>query len=309
MKILHLTQTQLAGAPLNLSNILNRYTPHESRVILKDFFRARSVRNLSWDYPLVRLSQAAIEEHIRWADVVLHHQRPWRTAVNKPEGIMFHAQPGNYRPGISLRQFQGRKLVIAQYHPRYYTDAEVVPNMIDIWAPEYQPAPKKTDRVVIFMGVASETPSGWGQKNSEGVRKVFNQIKSKHGERVEIRLLKGRPMEEVFAAKRDAELVVDECQTGSYHLSSLEGLAYGAVVFNNMDAQTHKAIERVTGVSDHPFILTDMNGLFERIDFFVNHPEKRREVQTRSREWIEQHWDPKVLVNQFVRNFEKWIAG
>lgn len=305
MKILHLTLTQLAGAPLNLNNIINKYTEHESRVILHDFFRARSVKDLKWDYPLVKQTEEQVRAQVAWADVVLLHQRPWRFPITKPNGIMFHAQPGGYQPGKTHAKFNGRKLVIAQYHARYYRDAEVVPNMIDIWAPNYQPAPKHKDRLVIFMGVASETRSGWGQKNSEGVRKVFQKIQAQHRNKVEIRFLKGRPMEEVYRAKRDADIVVDECQTGSYHLSSLEGLAYGAAVCNNIDGPCLDAIEKVTGQRGHPFVKTDMAGLYQKLHHYVTHLDELRERQTASRAWIEAHWDPKVRVQQFIRFFEK----
>ena len=305
MKILHLTITQLAGAPLNLSNIINKYTEHESRVILKDFFRSRTVKDLRWDYPLVRLPEKEVRRQVAWADVVLLHQRPWRFPIHKPHGIMYHAQPGAYRPGRTHAQLNGKKLVIAQYHARFYRDAEVVPNMIDIWAPEYQPAPKKKNRIVIFMGVASETRTGWGNKNSEGVRKVFRKIEAKYPSQVEIRFLKGRPMKEVFEAKREADIVVDECQTGSYHLSSLEGCSYQAAVLNNIDTDCVQAIEKVTGQSTHPFLKTDMEGLYNRLEHLVTHPEELRTLQKNSRAWIEKHWDPRDKVQQFIRFFEK----
>jgi len=253
----------------------------------------------------VKLSESEIMAQVEWADVILHHQRPWPLRIQKPAGIMYHAQPGGYRPGQTHGQFNGKKLVIAQYHARFYTDAEVVPNMIDIWAPAYQPAPKHPDRTVIFMGVASETSSGWGKKNSVGVQAIFQKIQKKHKDRVEIRFLKGRPMAEVFRRKPDADLVVDECQTGSYHLSSMEGLAYGAVVFNNIDDLCVQAIERVTGQPGHAFVKTGMDTLYDRLDHFIVHQEEMKARQKRSRKWIETHWDPKVRVQQFIRFFEK----
>ena len=304
-KVLHLCMTPLAGAPVHLSNILNKYSDWESKTILRGHFSRPNVKNLKWDYDIVRPSSGALEKWVDWADIIHYHRKIYPIKnVKKPKILQYHSPPGGYQPNVTDKEFNSRKLVIAQYHPRYYTDARVVPNMIDIWSSEWTPAKKHTQKIKIFFSWATEVKGGWADKGSTKTISILKKIENRYPDLVEIKILNNRPYSECMKEKRTAHICIDECVTGSYHLQSLEGCAVGALTFNNIDAKTAGFISAITGVNDYPFEKCGLENLFQRLCFFIDHPNLLQERGAQSRRWMEQHWDPKRLCKIFIDCYE-----
>jgi len=304
LHIVHLAQASLAGAPTHLSGALNKYTRHRSTSVLRREFSPHSdFSNLRWAYDRVNPSAEALRVLVAEADVVHLHQRSDPAVKEKTALLQFHAEPGGYRPGKTHLAFNDRKLVIAQYHPRFYTDAQMVPNLIDIWDDAFRPGEKPADRVKIFFSWASEIKGGWGDKGSGETRHILEKIKVRFGERVEIVVMNNRPYAKCLEAKRTAHLCIDECVTGSYHLQSLEGCSVGAATFNAIDDQTVAFLREVTGASEHPFIKSSLATLFDDLCHYIEHPDELAQRGNAAREWMERYWDPRVLVRRFARAY------
>lgn len=302
LKILHLCATPLAGAPSHLSKVINKYSNGQSISVLKGDFVSSRLKNLKWDYDIKQPSASKLKDLINWADIIQHHRKiyPANTG-NKKSLIQYHSPPNGYKPGKTHSKFNGRKLVIAQYHPRFYTDAFLVPNLIDIWDTQYLPGKKANQEIKIFFSWATEVIGGWSDKGSKPTREILERIKAKYGNKVKIKILNNRPYEECMREKRTAHICIDECVTGSYHLQSLEGCSVGAVTFNNIDKKTHSFIAEVTQQPSHPFVKTGLNQLFEKLCFYIEHPKQLKEKGKASRKWMETHWDPKKLVSRFMK--------
>ena len=73
-KILHLCPSALAGAPVHLSKIINKYTLCKSKTILKREFSSKGLNQLRWDYDLVNPSNVALKETMDWADLIHYHR-------------------------------------------------------------------------------------------------------------------------------------------------------------------------------------------------------------------------------------------
>ena len=300
-RILHLCPSALAGAPVHLSNILNKYTYCESKTILGKAFSGNNLQNLKWDYDIITPSKKQLEESIDWADLIHYHRSIYPHLIpNKPSVLQFHTPPAGYVPEKTFAEFNGRKLVIAQYHPRYYTDALVVPNMIDIWEERFLPGEKPADKVNIFYSWASEIKNSWGDKGSAATIAILKKIQSAYGKRVDIEVWNNRPYEACMAAKRKAHICIDECITGSYHLQSLEGCSIGAVTFNNLDDTTHSFLQTVSGSTSHPFVKSNLDGLLNVLDFYINNKAELHKKGLEARKWMEEYWDPRKLVFKYV---------
>lgn len=311
LKVLHLCPSALAGAPAHLSSILNKYSLCDSRSVLQREFSSPKARNLKWDYDLVNPSSSQLKEAVEWADILHFHRKVYQSggvAPGKKSLLQFHSQPNGYRPNSSFSEFNGRKLVIAQYHPRYYTDALVVPNLIDIWSPTYQPETKSRDVIKIFYSWATETKKGWGNKGSTATKRILKKIEQEYGSRVAVRILNNRPYTECMAEKRTAQICIDECVTGSYHLQSLEGAAVGAVTLNNIDETTHSYLRQITGGVPHPFVKTDLDSLYKTLCNLLDRPEELRRIGTASRTWMEENWDPRRLVSNYTQAYFNLLA-
>jgi hypothetical protein len=104
-----------------------------------------------------------------------------------------------------------------------------------------------------------------------------------------------------MAEKRSAHIVIDECVTGSYHLQSLEGCSVGAVTFNNIDEKTQSFLSEISGQTSHPFEKTGLEGLHDHLCFYIDHPEILTEKGRQARVWMEQYWDPRILVHRYLK--------
>jgi 2-polyprenyl-3-methyl-5-hydroxy-6-metoxy-1,4-benzoquinol methylase len=304
LKVLHLCSSSLAGAPVHLSQIINKYTLCDSKTILKKGFNSKDLNRLSWDYDLISPSRAELEEAIEWADFIHYHQRIFPAKINgKPSVIQYHSPPNGYRPEETHAEWNGRKMVIAQYHPRYYTDASIVPNLIDIWDEKFLPEPKLPAPITIFYSWASEKKGGWSDKGSIQTISTLNRIKSTYGSQVSIKVLHNNPYERCLEEKRKAHICIDECVTGSYHLQSLEGCSVGSLTLNNMDDETLNFMKVVSGTSTHPFVKSDSEVLYNKLCSIIENRAELAKIGSLARHWMETYWDPRKLVFQYIHAY------
>ena len=310
LNVLHLTNSPIAGAPVHLSKILNKYTSSSSFTILKnDFSKNSRLSNLSWEYDAIKPNPALLKEKIDWADFIHFHQKPYEKAITEKKSlIQFHAQPGGYIPEKTLSEFNDRKLVIAQYHPRFYSDARIVPNLIDIWDESYLPLEKNPDKIKIFYSWATEVPGGWGDKGSKRTTEILGNIKKQYKDRVEIVIFNNKSHRECMKEKQTAHICIDECVTGSYHLQSLEGCSVGAVTFNNIDEKTISFLASVSGTNSIPFIKSDINSLHENLSYYIDNPTEIEIIGKEARNWMEKWWDPKKMAGSFLQAYSSVIC-
>ena len=109
----------------------------------------------------------------------------------------------------------------------------------------------------------------------------------------------GAPLEDCLARKSTAHINIDECVTGAYHRSSLEGLALGCVVLNNCDWQCDQLIRQMTGGVRHPFITCKIGDLRAILQCLIaKGPGKLASIGERMRSWIEYAWSPEELIQR-----------
>src|SRR5258708_38441287 len=110
---------------------------------------------------------------------------------------------------------------------------------------------------------------------------------------------------EALAMKRRSHIVIDECVTGSYHTSSLEGLATGCVVINGvgllpgvLDAVRYC----IGGEASNPFTDANLETLESVLAELIRRgPDALAVDGAANRRWMEEHWD-------FARHWERlWM--
>ena len=306
LDITHFANSSLAGAPVHLSQCFNKYSSCiRSKTVLRSEFRAgTSLSNLKWSYDEVSPGKETLHATVASSDIIHYHQKPYGVdAQGRPGLIQYHAQPGTYRPNVTDKAFEGRKLVIAQYHPRFYTDAYIVPNMIDIWAEQHLPGVKSRDKVKIFYSWASEVKGGWGDKGSNRTIAILKAIEGQYKDKVEVVIFNNQPYDKCLQEKQNAHICIDECVTGSYHLQSLEGCSAGAVTFNNIDVITENFLESVTGKKGHPFVKTNLDELQCKLSEYIDDIERLIKEGLAARQWMEENWDPRILVKRFEQSY------
>ena len=99
LTVVQYANSPLAGAPVHLSTIINKYTASTSTSVLRKGFGKRGKwSNLAWDYDKVAPAGYDAQQLAKQADVVHFHGRPYDVDVRKkPTVLQFHSPPHGYQ--------------------------------------------------------------------------------------------------------------------------------------------------------------------------------------------------------------------
>ncbi|MET3159981.1 glycosyltransferase family 9 protein [Bradyrhizobium diazoefficiens] len=302
LKIVSYATTPVAGVPPILARCISTATPHEARCVWARNDYGNGVV-FDGDVEWTRLPREA-ERLIGEADLVIVHNGKVDPAhrsllAQKPVVTVAH----NYRwnvdgsfvdagfPGLVVGQYQATLQEFAGWSP--------VPNPVPLWETAYQPEAKPDVVTVAY------TPSGrhesyavehklyWHGKGYETTTRVLRALAARHAIRLQI--IDGAQVSHAaaLAMKRNAHIVIDECVTGSYHRSSLEGLATGCVVVNGLGLRPpiEDVLQTCAGGASSPFVFARLETLERELERLVGlGPAVLAQRGAAARQWMERHW-------------------
>lgn len=311
MRVLHLSDTPLSGAPIRLSALLAKYGEIESRHLV--WREKLGYRDFGVDIG----GSGSSHEYLRyliyeWPDILHMHNRYARQEVfralgtpppNKPSVIQIHSPRDS--EDFSEEVSSGIPIaVVAQYHVRQWPEMRfLVPNAVDIHHKDFKSA--KAPRQHPYMPVISYAPSnttlpGWNDKSYSVVAPVLKRMRMAGV--IDYQLIYKVPFDDVMIKKKQADIGIDEISTGSYHLSSLEYLSLGVGCFANIDPLTEKAIKDVTGADRIPWIRANKEN-FERVLRNILKDQSWPEIGAASRTWMEEYWNPQMLCGHYLKMY------
>jgi hypothetical protein len=326
MLALHFSITPLAGSPIRIVRALNQHTSVEARHIVLD---ANAYGTRTFDTDLIwQRDREEIETFLSRADILhFHHFFDLR---HNPFGLnfvdwkrghrqivrQFHSHPLHIsrHSGFSVEEIVGSdvpQLVISQYHERYFPLARLVPNIVPISDPSYLPRASKEEDVRIFFSPsvqasawAAETPDlRWDTKGYPEVSCLLTRLSRKHPN-VVMTIAQDLPNAQCLKYRQGSSINIDDMITGSYHLSSLEGLAQGVPTFAYLDDRTQSVLREISGATDLPwmnFRLEESEGALRAL---IEDATLRREIAAHSRRWMEKFWDDRLMVMHFVSAYQ-----
>jgi hypothetical protein len=313
MRILHLSDSTLSGSPIRISNLLNKYSPHESRHLV--WLSKIGFREFETDLvgPAISAEEARYWIH-EWADFIHYHNRWKRQLIfstynievpKKPSVIQIHS-PRNWDEDFSAEAKSGIPIaIIAQYHVREWPEAKyIIPNVVDIYDPSHMPVAREG---INRLPVVSFAPSncnlpGWNYKGYDVVAPVLKRLRADGI--VNFQLIVQKPHDITLALKQSADIGIDEVVTGSYHLSSLEYLSMGVPCFSHLDEKTSKVVKDLTGATTLPWIDANKDS-FRRILLNIVHKKSWGELGVQSRNWVEKYWNPDFLASCYDTMYTK----
>jgi hypothetical protein len=326
MFVLHFSITPLAGSPIRIVRALNAHTNVEARHIVLDA-NAYGTRTFETDL-IWQHDRDEIQTLLDRADILhFHHffdlrQNPFEINFLKWERghrrilRQFHSNPlfiSRYT-GFSVEEIVASnvpQLVISQYHERYFPWARLVPNIVPISDPIYLPSTTQRDDIQIFYAPTSQesawsadTPDRrWDTKGYPEVSALLLNFTSQYPD-VVARIVQDLPHIECLKHRRDSSINIDDMVTGSYHLSSLEGLAQGVPTFAYLDDRTQSVLREISGANELPW----MNFRFEESEaalrVLTEDTVLRHEIASYSRRWMEKFWDDRLMVIHFVNAYQ-----
>lgn len=305
LRIVSYSTRTVAGGPAILARCIQARTRHHCRCVWATR-RSKSEIEFAGDIEWEESPEAALAELER-ADLVIvtngrvdrRHEAIMR---EKPVITLARNYPWNVDQMLVRRGYPG--LVLGHYQATLpeFRDWNVVPNPLPLWEEDYQPGTKADELTICY------TPNGkhdvysrsdllyWHSKGYESTMATLDRLAAEFPIRLET-LRDGARVShaEALAIKRRSHIVIDECVTGSYHKSSLEGLAAGCVVVNGVGL--------LDGMED---VLRYCTAAEAGNPFVFSNPERLRGVLTglielgrdsllergrRSRDWMERFWD------------------
>ncbi|WP_321813715.1 MULTISPECIES: hypothetical protein [unclassified Paraburkholderia] len=318
MRVVHLSNTPVAGSPGNIVAALNRHTDIEARHVVFNT-QAYGTRTFAVDIDWRTQRDEALAA-IDAADVIHLHQHfafeetfgadlPRRFGTRKLIR-QYHSAPALWAKHD--RELLTRivtdpvpQLVIAQGPERYYPFARVVPNLVPLHDERYRPAPEADDGppIVVYApsGGASAWKKRWETKGAPQTLALLRRLERKGLCRV--RAIVNTPHDECLRLKQRAALAVDECVTGNYHLSGLESLAQGKPVVGHLDARVQAQLRALTGAVELPWLDVRLEDAEPVLRSLLGDKRLRDEIGQASRRWMETYYDEATLVEHYRRAY------
>ncbi len=298
MRICHLSQTPIAGAPWAWSESFKE-AGYDSFCVAGQIYGDGRVMPADEGWPPAEREIRMICE----SDLIFCHQgKPYRMPWyprDKPTVAIYHSQP---TPGHTDRMAERHGwpwAAVGQWEERLYPGCKFVPNLVPLKHPWFQPGEKPTDRVRIVYSPSNKNLPGWDDKGYEETFRILQDIK---GPGVEVDIITGVPLEECLRRKSTAHICIDECVTGAYHRSSLEGLALGCVVVNACDSRCYWLIRQMAGGAVPAFNIQRIDDLQRWLCQRITEPPGALAILGAARlVWMEDNWQPSTLI---TRNFK-----
>lgn len=317
IKVLHITENPIAGAPISLSKALNKY--QGNKVSSRHLAQSDRNENRIFDCDMIidHRSYEEIRKSILDADVLHFHnfyknqhlfrKYPdlWPLVGKKKRVWQAHTQRNiawmNMEEGLEDKG--AKHLVIGQYHPRMYPECEVVPNIVDIYDPKYLPNWEiNNEKPRVAFSPSRIRLAGWDNKGYDETVPVLQEL-------VDVRAITAEVIYNTSHAdclnrRRAADISIDEIVTGSYHLVSLESLSQGLATIAGLDDTQVNTLRELTGSNKLPWFIARPDNLKEVLKELISDRAALLDRRRMSRAWMENFWCPKITTERFYNIYK-----
>lgn len=291
-----MSRSSISGAPGHLSTAINKYSDHDSSWIRRD-----TKYDLKAD--MYQMSRADVVHWHNTIDLDVYHKFDKKTHI-----LQYHSPPDNLHIWEQRGKIPSdvRQLVIPHYHAglRAYENCTTARNIVDLSSYTLDNTP--TERVSISFSPSSNEYGTWQRKGVEQHGSVFNLLVEHYRGSIMVDTIKEVDYHECLTRKARADIVVDECVTPSYHLSSLEGLALGKPTICWIDSRVQEILATCSGSDTLPFHSVYVGWLQ---DYLVDMIDRGRdyliEEGRKSKQWFETFWRPVDIVSEYINIYNE----
>lgn len=313
MKILHLSHTITAAAPMRFVDLINRYTSHEAKLFqVKSFFMGQPI-----NVPIVPIGQ--IEDALKWADVLHFHgsqifdrrrivYRGKRVNIGKyyrkPYVLHYHGSPHRESPGKYIRHVPKLLLSTPEMLPLFKAcGAKFFPNLIDETASIYKQR-KHTDNKI---RVCHHFSLHRKKKDTDFFEAAMAKFVGK--ENLILSYIPRGALLSTLQGRAEHDVVFDHLQ-GYYGLVSIEGMAQELCVINGCGVyrQGSESIDVMDELQKFfgakpPFLITDRKKFFETLSTLS--PDIVNDYAARGKEFMNTHWSGKENIKRLIEVYKK----
>lgn len=286
--IIFYKHTRLADAPDELFKLLNKMNTKYKFIFIQ--------KNIS-------LLKKTINDNKSSKIIVhFHNKLVPISGLNIKKIIHYHSEPSNTRPHL-VNDKDLCKLVLNQYHctlKEYKSCDYIVRNY---FSDPYNDIIFNDKIKVGFYPSSTGRVNKYADKGYSETKNIFNKLVKKFPN-VIFEIQTKIPYKKCIESKRDCHIIIDECKTGSFHKSTLEGLSLGSIVIvniNNKIIDVHKKLYNNT----LPIINSNINDLENNIEILLNKGKHYLEEQALiSREKYLSYWNDKSVSDEYFKIYE-----
>lgn len=331
MNILFLSKTPVSNAPIRLANLFNKYDPDISCISLSFFTSSIQMpHHVFWKKPSISSEEMEkFRSLIEWADILhIHNDIPCNNhtmfQIIRDSGIptVFQIHSAVEIIEETYKYIQSnipiqKLLCIAQYHTVFCSlPHDTVRNVVDIYdqclLPKYNDHTKlhitySPSNTKSMKHVETGRLSSWGYKGFQDTQPILKRLTDDGYITHEI--FHHRPFLEMIVERNKGDMHIDDLRTGSYHLSSLEGLSQGKVVLCFLESWMQDFLCRFLECEaiTLPWVNTTYHTLRQNIIELCKDTNKVKEIQQKSRQWMETYWTPMMIIENYKRIYEEIV--
>lgn len=243
-------------------------------------------------------------------NIVVHFNNKFldHPMLNKPNVkkiIQYHSEPVHTKVMLNTPP-DYHKIVLNQYHCTLdeYNDCDyIVRNIFN----NTQPVVFSDKIKVGFYPSVLIPENKFYDKGFIETKEVFDCLSNKYPH-VNFELKYGMTYEECIKCKRDCHILIDECKTGSFHKTTLEGLSMGCIVIVNINKKLEeKHIELYR--KKLPVINSNMNDLKTTLELLLN--KRKQELETEAllnKNKFEDYWNKSIISNEYFDIYDKVLG-
>ena len=332
MYVLHLSRTALAGVACRYAQFFKKYgtQARSASAVTTSIEFPRDIKvpfHYHPDFPNVANraimdESEELREEIKKADIIHIHNYPplninsptWNLIAQKPVILQLHSPPNISKYSynrVNSKVTIARLLVIAQYQAIQlrptYPDIIPMRNVIDIDDKLLLPVIKKNNPPIITYAPSNiktdKKRVGWAYKS---IKEVLPLLKQMHNNKsCEFKYIHRVPFTKSLSMRQSANIHIDEVSSGSYHLSSLEGLSQGAAVIANIADWMSDLLKKITGCTTIPWIIANKNNIKSVIKDLLSNKDNLLKRQQESRDWMEKYWNPELILNDYLNIYKE----
>ena len=300
--IIHAKFSRLANAPDEIVRVLQRYGQYRYSLVCGA--TQEKLRN-----HILKI----LDEHPDTKCIIHFHNKycSLPRIPNCQKVIQFHTEPG---PKVQMNPHFARRLVLNQYHctlPFYHSCEHLVRNTVDreTMHPRWEkPIFCKTAIQIVYIPSVICRVNQHYDKGYAETKPILERVQRKFPKKVRLVIRHGLSYQQSLDEKKEAHIVIDECKTGSFHKTSIEGLTYGALVFAKLSPALQEKHQRVYGRLP-PIENVGLDKLEERLIEWVVKGKEVIEEEARKRwEDFMSYWSPQHVVRDFDAIYESVIA-
>lgn len=199
---------------------------------------------------------------------------------------------GKNPPELAFGKRAGAEVVGSYDAIRWVPEAEVIPPGIDVRAIEPAPPSDRSRPVVLHA------PSSRRRKGTEHV------IAACEGLDADLVLVEGLHHTEAFERYRDADIVVDQLNSGWYGLFAIECMALGKPVVTFLHDEAVRRTEAALG-TEVPLVRATKEDLRSRLEPLVASADERRRIGAASRVYAERVHDLDKVADRLLALYSR----